>query len=369
MSDNTLYPNTYQHHNVYVDRISYYLTGNEEKVLNHILREIMGWEKGRQTRSADISISTLTDGKVKQNGEVFSLGCGLGASAVRNALKALVQFGLIERVGDPTQAGQRYALQMDYEKLRWDLMEQRKERRCESKAQQAATAREALPDPLLADSRGISGYEEGGISGYNPKNPPNPPNPKDGSDEPLPVEDEFDELFPPREPTQPRQPLGWSARDLQTQEGRDRALAHVLEQRRERVAGSPWLDLETVCPTIAKYSPPVEVDRDFVLRVVMALQETGIPLDYKNAGEVRYWLKESESLGRKTGWRFEVIERALAKALGANLSLKGPQSIGYAVADELRAKTQAGSQQLMAGGDGGVVTVLHRIELPEEDDL
>jgi len=179
---------------------------------------------------------------------------------------------------------------------------------------------------------------------------------KYGSDEPLPEEDE----------PEPAPNLG---RDLQTQEGRDRALERILSKRRERLEGSPWLDLESLSPTISKYNPPLEVDRAFVLRLVQALQDAGIPLDYKNASEVRYWLKECESLGRKTDWRFDVVERALAKALSANLSIKGPQSIHYAVADELRAKTQAASGQTVAGGDGGMVTVLHRIELPEEDDL
>lgn len=35
MAENTLIPNTFQHHNVYVDWLSYYLTPEEEKVLNN----------------------------------------------------------------------------------------------------------------------------------------------------------------------------------------------------------------------------------------------------------------------------------------------------------------------------------------------
>ena len=43
MADKTLYPNTFQHHNAYIDLISHLLTGNEEKVLNHVIREIIGF--------------------------------------------------------------------------------------------------------------------------------------------------------------------------------------------------------------------------------------------------------------------------------------------------------------------------------------
>jgi len=155
MSDKTLYPNTFQHHNAYVDRIAYYLTGNEEKVLNRILREIMGWEKGRQTLSATVSLSILVDGKFsKDTGERLASGCGLKEGAVRNALNVLVEYNIIRRVGEPDLSGQTYALNLDWDSINWALMESRASEKERANKRQMRNARRKNPktDPVLLNS-------------------------------------------------------------------------------------------------------------------------------------------------------------------------------------------------------------------------
>lgn len=178
--------------------------------------------------------------------------------------------------------------------------------------------------------------------------------------EPQTPEPTFEELFPGT--GKPPVTSNISPRDLQTQEGRDQALARMLKQRLGRLDEAPWLDLEAVSPVIASYQPPVGVDRDFVLHLVAALVEVGIPLDTKDRSEVRFWLKGAESIGRKTEWDWGTTNAALQAALRSGLSLKGPQSIEYAIADVLRTRTQQHGQPLVAGGDGGVVTVLRKVK-------
>jgi predicted transcriptional regulator len=151
MSENTLYPNTFQHHNAYIDQIQFFLTGNEEKVLNRVLRGIMGWEKGRQTLTTTISLSVLVDGKIsKKSGERLSYGCGLTEATIRKILKTLCGFGLIERVGKPTHSGQTYRLQLDWEKINRIAMEDRKATTDARYCEQMNKARKS--NPLLFNS-------------------------------------------------------------------------------------------------------------------------------------------------------------------------------------------------------------------------
>lgn len=171
----------------------------------------------------------------------------------------------------------------------------------------------------------------------------------------------FEEQFPSRLTVSPL--VGaYTARDLQTQEGRDAALAHTLATRRQRIEQEPEHAIESVCPSLAKYDPPVEVDRAFVIRTISTLTSAGVPLDYTRKSEVRYWINETESLGRKCGWRSDVIERALQTALASRLSIKGPQSIAYAVADVLREQ----SQESISAVAGGPALQLHKIRVEEQ---
>jgi len=149
---NTLYPNTFQHHNAYIDRIAYFLTGNEEKVLNRILREIMGWEKGRAALATTVSISVLVDGKFsRETGERLASGCGLKEGAVRSALATLVEYNIIKRVGLPDTDGQTYALNLEWDSINWQGMEEKRAAKDAVFAAQMSVARQSNP-LLLANT-------------------------------------------------------------------------------------------------------------------------------------------------------------------------------------------------------------------------
>lgn len=127
----TIIPNSFQHPNVFVDELSYYLTAEEEKVLNKASREILGWHTKIESRKAAISLSVFVDGKKDDQGNVLCLGCGLGTTAVRKALDALDKYRVLIKVGQATQAGQTYWLQDDIKQIDWDGLKARKEGKTE----------------------------------------------------------------------------------------------------------------------------------------------------------------------------------------------------------------------------------------------
>ena len=124
----------------YVDQLSHFLTGNEEKVLNQVIREV-------QTNSdgiAEISIAVLVNGKTSRGGTRHTNGCGLGPGAARNALQALVHFGIILKTGELSFYGQGYKLQTDPEKIHWAQLGTRKADQKQKGNRSAATARAAV---------------------------------------------------------------------------------------------------------------------------------------------------------------------------------------------------------------------------------
>lgn len=128
-SGNPIIPNSFQHPNVYVDWLSYYLTPQEEVVLNKAIREILGWYNKIEDRKARISLSVFTDGK-KREGEILCLGCGLSTGAIRKALKALDEFGILIKIGEPSKRdGQLFYLQDDPDQIDWDALKARDEQK------------------------------------------------------------------------------------------------------------------------------------------------------------------------------------------------------------------------------------------------
>jgi len=128
MANSALIPNSFQHPNVYVDRLAYYLTPAEEKVLNKAIREIYGWHDKIANRRARISISVFTEGKRhSETGEVLCLGCGLSSQAVRDALASLDKFGILLKVGPANYQGQLFQIQDDESLIDWDGLKARKE--------------------------------------------------------------------------------------------------------------------------------------------------------------------------------------------------------------------------------------------------
>ena len=178
--------------------------------------------------------------------------------------------------------------------------------------------------------------------------------------------DEFDAIFPANPDLKPVE-RQINPRDLQTEEGRIRAQALILEQRRRRLDSSYWLDLEVGCATIARYAPPVGVNRDHVLRFIYGLtRDHDVTLDTTNTGEVRFWLKETESLLRKAQGDPRILDAAVRKARQDGMNIKSPKSVAYALSDVV-SKRNAGSTDGLgniSGGEGGMITRITRVEPP-----
>ena len=145
MAENSLIPNTFQHPNAYIDWLSYYLTAEEEKVLNKAIREIIGWHNKIENRRARIALSVFVDGKFI-DGKQVAMGCGLGRDAVRKALNRLHEFNILVKVGKPNNDGQEFELNLDYDSLRWDAIKLRRRVWDESNKKRVSAAREALAE-------------------------------------------------------------------------------------------------------------------------------------------------------------------------------------------------------------------------------
>lgn len=131
----TIVPNTFQTPNEHVDRAMQYLTGDEYKVLNFATRHILGWQKRIDERCGAISLSVF------QNGFKNTGGCGLSKPAIIKILDTLDGFGLLVKVGEPDQKGQRYSIG---ETPDWQKMETRQEERNQSNRTRTSKARSAI---------------------------------------------------------------------------------------------------------------------------------------------------------------------------------------------------------------------------------
>jgi hypothetical protein len=131
MSRKSLLPNTFQKPNWMTDELSYLLSGDEVKVLDHVTRHILGWSDKISTRRARLSLSHICEGFTTGDGQRF-YGTGLSEDTARGVLKALCGFGLILKTAenDPRKnEGAEYGLpdEVDDEHIA-RLWERRKKR-------------------------------------------------------------------------------------------------------------------------------------------------------------------------------------------------------------------------------------------------
>lgn len=101
--------NTFQTPNAHVDEIMTLLTGDQYKVLSFATRHINGWHDRPEKYEGRIALSIFVDGFVTPEGTRYG-GCGLNRNTVIEILDQLVTFGLLVRVGEPTQDGQKWTL-------------------------------------------------------------------------------------------------------------------------------------------------------------------------------------------------------------------------------------------------------------------
>lgn len=139
---NAVIPNTFQHPNIFVDKLMYYLTAPENVVLTFAVRRILGFQSNIMNRKDNISLSQFTQGITAEDGAVLSKGCGVSEGTVRDALDALCKYKiLIPTTEKPNpKLGQEYWLQDNENKIDWDGLEARQKERQSVNYQRTRTA-------------------------------------------------------------------------------------------------------------------------------------------------------------------------------------------------------------------------------------
>lgn len=144
MKDGRLIPNTFQHPNAYIDWLAYYLTPEEEKVLNKAIREILGWSGRIESRQARIALSVFEFGKTsRETGDQLCLGCGLSRKTIIKALVGLDKYKILVKVGEPTNDGQMYTIQDNYQLVDLAGLKARREEKDAENARRTKRARSA----------------------------------------------------------------------------------------------------------------------------------------------------------------------------------------------------------------------------------
>lgn len=144
---NAILPNTFQHPNIFIDRLMYFLTPEENTVLTFAVRRILGFQENISSRRDNISLSQFVEGiRSTKDNRPLSNGCGLGTSAVRNALENLEKFKILiptTEKPDPRK-GQEYWLQENELAIDWDGLEQRSKETDDKARRQTQKARCAV---------------------------------------------------------------------------------------------------------------------------------------------------------------------------------------------------------------------------------
>jgi hypothetical protein len=149
-----LVPNSFQHPNVLIDRLAYFLTPEENVVLTKAVREILGWSNKIESRRARIALSVFVKGKFDSGKNRLCYGCGLGIATVRKVLKSLDDFNILVKVGDATSDGQEFYLQEDTDAIEWKALILRRETWDTQNARRTKKAR-----GVLSDSRGVTSQQ------------------------------------------------------------------------------------------------------------------------------------------------------------------------------------------------------------------
>jgi DnaD/phage-associated family protein len=143
---NRILPNTFQQPNIFVDRLMYYLTPEENVVLTFAVRRILGFQDNISSRKDNISLSQFVDGITAKDGTPLSNGCGLGTTAVRAALATLEKYKILlpsTTKPDPRK-GQEYWLQENELAINWDGLEERVAEKRAKQARRTQKARSAV---------------------------------------------------------------------------------------------------------------------------------------------------------------------------------------------------------------------------------
>ena len=125
-SPNKIIPNSFQTPNFFVDECMAYLSGNEIKCVIFLARKTFGWQK----RSDRISKPQLIE------------ATGLNGETLDGCMNYLMTIGLVLRLheNNARNEGIEWALQLDDEKIRFDLLKERKAKQEETQQKRTQKA-------------------------------------------------------------------------------------------------------------------------------------------------------------------------------------------------------------------------------------
>ena len=155
---NAVIPNTFQHPNIFIDKLMYYLSPVENVVLTFAVRRILGFQTNIMSRKDNISLSQFTDGITAEDGHALSMGCGIGTDAICKALDILAMYKILlpcTEKPDPRK-GQEYWLQDNENLIDWQGLESRKNKKTVKYQQQTKKARYSVEQKgsVEQDARG-----------------------------------------------------------------------------------------------------------------------------------------------------------------------------------------------------------------------
>ena len=331
-----LIPNSFQHPNFYIDKLSYFLTPQENVVLDKAIREILGWDNKIEKRQARIALRIFVDGKFnRETGERLCYGCGLGISAIRKAIAALNEFGILIKVGDPCPIGQLFRLQDDIAQVKMAALELRREEQDAERKQRTAKAR-----GVLSDNRGIVGQKGGVLSdntiGVLPdkrkethEKPKGNPHGEDAASD---DGNELDDIMGPRQHTIPQGDPVKSGGNW-----------------RKRLQDNPHLTWGSESQEIQRQVEQYGSSAHPILKLGYELERAlGMRPAWDNREEVRTWTSGLAACLENADHDWQLVVSVARQMREEGLSIKNPHSIKGMVADAAAKKRSKATEHQRA---------------------
>lgn len=302
---NAVIPNTFQHPNIFIDRLMHYLSPEENTVLTFAVRRILGFQSNIMSRKDNISLSQFTDGIQSENGEFLSHGCGLGTDTVRKCLENLSRFFiLVQSTEKPDpRKGQEYWLQDNENNIDWQGLENRKneQKQVEYKRTQKArcTVAQKARGTVAQDSTVLSDSTDV-YCGTETQNPL--------------------ETHPETQRNPLIAPDGAKPLSLEWQIGAGLEIITIPEVDEFSEKAHSWAAL------IAMNNADLES-----IAFEFMVSANKLPID----DDIKFWRKTFRGF-RKRGANDETMRRAVTKHLLGKLPIKSPRSIEWAVIEILQ---------------------------------
>lgn len=165
-ADKRFVPNSFQTPNAIIDILMPLLTDSEFRVLMFMVRQILGWQASQVTKQARIAQSLIESGYTytdSDGNEHEKAGCGVGREAIRNALKQLVKYRIVKKIGKASNDGQMWELSLLTD-ANPDLPGLKLRESNNSRKAKAQTEKARQMNPIFTEGGSSTSTPEGGSS-------------------------------------------------------------------------------------------------------------------------------------------------------------------------------------------------------------